>query len=208
VIVAVVVAATILGGMVVLGDRLRPAADIIAGSKAALALPPALDARIRLTWDTTIRVAHDGHGTWRREYPSSATTAYSFDLWSADRFAFYDADLRAWVETDPGSRRAYLPSWGDADCPDPIRLGDERVASRDAYRIHCPEHDFWVDRASLLVLRETGTVAGIAYVHEIVSLRIEPILAAGLFRFAPPPGAQVMTMAEYRSIVFPAGEDG
>jgi hypothetical protein len=207
VIVVIVAAAVLLAALVLLGDRLRPAADIVAASRAALARPPALDARVRLPWDATIHVRYDGSGTWRREYPSSGA-AYSFDLWSHDRFAFYDADLRVWVETDPGSRRAYLPSWGDAGCSDPVRLGDEVVANRSAYRIRCADSEFWVDRESHLVLRERGIVAGLDYVEEIVSLRLDPVFGAGQFRFEPPPGARVMTMAEYRTIVFPTGDAG
>jgi hypothetical protein len=207
VVVAIVLAVAALGAFSLVGDLLRPAPDIVAASRSALAHPPALEARVRLAWDATIRVAHDGHGTWRRDYPSSVA-AYSFDLWSADRFAFYDADLRAWVETDPGTRRIHLPTWGDAACPEPVRLADEDVAGRGAYRIRCPEGDFWVDRESLLILRETGTVAGMPYLDEIVDLSLEPRFGASTFRFAPPAGARAMTLAEYRTIVFPSGEAG
>jgi hypothetical protein len=205
VVVALVLAAAALGAFTLLGDRLRPAGEIVAASRSVLAHPPALQARVRLAWDATIRVSHDGHGTWRRDYPSTVA-AYSFDLWSDERFAFYDADLRAWVEADPGTRRIHLPTWGDAACPAPVRLADEDVAGRSAYRIRCPEGDFWVDRASLLILRETGAVAGLAYVDEIVDLRLEPRFPASTFRFAPPAGARAMTLAEYRTIVFPTGE--
>lgn len=207
VIVGVVAAAIVLAGMILFADRLRPASDIVGASRSALAHPPALDVRLRLPWDATIRVLHDGHGTWRREYPSSGR-AYSYDLWSGGRFAFYNADLQVFVETDPGSRRSYLPSWGDADCADAVRLGDESVAGRDAYRISCADTEFWVDRGSLLVLRERGRVADMEYVEEIVSLRLDPIVRPSLFRFDPPPGARVITMDQYRAISFPTAGSG
>jgi hypothetical protein len=126
VIVAVVVAATILGGLVVLGDRLpgrrhrRGVETPLRCRRARCARPP--------------DVGHDdprrptAHGTWRREYPSSAA-ADSFDLWSADRFAFYDADLRSTgVETDPGRPAPTFPRGATRTAP--IRSASATSASR------------------------------------------------------------------------------
>lgn len=201
-IVGVIVAGLLLAAVSVFRDQFRSADEIVAAAREAEAHPPALDARVRPPWDATLRIVHDGAGTWRREYPSSGTRE-SFDLWAGERFAFYDADLDVWVETDPGRRRAYLLSIDGADCDGALRLADERIGPWQAYRILCGDVVVWIERSSYLVLREAGTVGGLSYVDEVVELRLDPVLAPGLFRFAPPRGARVLTMAEYRAIAHP-----
>ncbi len=188
-----------------LPDRLRPAEDIVRASVVAYGTAPALDMRVSIEGTGRIRYLYDGAGTWRREYPSASGRRTSFDLSRGDRFAFYDADARAYVELESvGVMPA--PSWGAETCPVPRRLEDAAVAGRATYVVDCGATRYWIDRQTLLILQEVGQPrpgVPLAYTEEVLTLRLDPPLAPSTFAFQPPPGAAALSWREYNDRFFP-----
>lgn len=189
-----------------LPDRLRSADDIVRSSKVASAAPPALDMRVWVDGAGMLRYLHDGSGTWRREYPSASGRRTSFDLSRNDRFAFYDADAKAWVAL-ASIGVTPTPSWGAETCQAARRLDDGTVAGRPAYVVDCGSTRYWIDRETLLILREAGQPRSgvpLAYTEQVVAFVLDPPFATETFVFAPPAGAVSLSWREYNDRYFPA----
>lgn len=192
-----------------LEDRLRPAEDIVRASVLVYSAPPAVDMRVWIEGTGRIRYLHDGAGTWRREYPSASGRRTSYDLSQRDRYAFYDADARVFVEL-PSVGVTPTPSWGADTCPTPRRLDDDVVVGRDAYVLDCGATRYWIDRATLLILREVGQPrpgVPLAYREEVETFRPDPPYVPSRFAFGPPEGATSMTWREYNDRYFPTLPD-
>jgi hypothetical protein len=189
-----------------LEDRLRPAEDIVRASVLAHSAPPALDVRVWIEGTGRIRYLHDGSGTWRREYPSVSGLRTSYDLSDGERYAFYDADARVYVEM-ASVRVKPAPTWGDDACPSPRRLDDAVVIGRATYVVDCASTRYWIDRATMLILREVGEPrpgVPLAYREEVESFIVDPLLSPSRFAFEPPQGAAVMSWREYNERYFPS----
>jgi hypothetical protein len=67
-------------------------------------------------------------------------------------------------------------------------IGVDRVGTFIADHLGCDEAEFWVDRASALVVRRQFNQDEMPLVSEVTELAFGPIPAE---RFAPPPGTVV-----------------